>query len=47
MESIVILSDRIFDLVEWAWRAGGWWAVGGAVSLILIIGLGIQTAPNR
>ena len=47
MESIVILSDRLFGLVEWAWKSGGWWAVGGGLSVFVFIGLGIQRSPYR
>lgn len=47
MESITVLSDRIFGLVEWTWRNGGWWGVGGAVSLFVFIGLGIHRSPYR
>lgn len=47
MASIYILADRIFDVVEWVWRSGGWWGVGGVVSLFFFIGLGIQRSPYR
>lgn len=45
METVYLYIDRIFTFAEWAWGFGGWWAVGGAVSLFVFIGLGIQRSP--
>lgn len=47
MEEIFSLLVRLFEFVEWGWRNGGWWAVGGTVSLFVFIGLGIQRSPYR
>ena len=45
METIHIYADRIFTFIELAWRYGGWWALGGAVSFFVLLGFGIHRSP--
>ena len=47
MEYIQLISEKLFSFISWGWGNGGWWFVGGGLSCLVFLGLGIHRAPYR
>lgn len=47
MNQIYLLTDKLFRYVGWGWENGGWWFVGGGISCLLFLCLGIYRSPYR
>lgn len=47
MEDLQSLSDKVYTVVEWTWKNGGWWAVIGGILCILLVGMKMRPEHQR
>jgi len=47
MVTINSLTDSFMGLVEKGWMFGGWWFVGGALSVFVVLCMGMQRSSYR